>query len=488
MAGVLVSTALTTTYTTNTNDTYYFSRGASVLVATGNAVESATTTSIGETIRVAGELGSGDGSGLALFGRQDSADVTSTGNHSVVIEATGSVSGRYGASLSGSFNTFQNDGSVTGDFSGLKVTGPYLKMVNTGLIQGWTGFELGDGGTGLPSAAAVIQNSGTISGISNGIRATFASSNIVNTGTILSGDVGIYVSGGDSVANIRNYGSISGGVSSSGRAIETGNNNDVIKNFGTLSGLVFTSRGDDVIKNGGLIDGDVVLFDGADVFKGSSGSQVTGYVDGGAGDDILKGGNNDDTLLGGAGVDILKGRGGNDTLTDTSGNDSFWGGSGNDVMNAGAGANKMYGGTGDDTINAGSGSDLVKGGNGNDTITGGNGKDKLYGNDGNDVINGGGKADTIYGGGGNDTMTGSSGADVFVFTQRAGDDVITDFTNNSDKMDLSGFGISSAAAIVSAASAVTGGTLIDLDLLGGNGSIFLAGFNAADLDATDFIL
>jgi hypothetical protein len=66
--------------------------------------------------------------------------------------------------------------------------------------------------------------------------------------------------------------------------------------------------------------------------------------------------------------------------------------------------------------------------------------------------------------------------------------VITDFTTNSDKMDLRGFGISSAAAIVSAASTVAGGVLIDLDLLGGSGSIFLAVFNAADLDATDFIL
>ncbi|NOX74601.1 MAG: calcium-binding protein, partial [Alphaproteobacteria bacterium] len=156
-------------------------------------------------------------------------------------------------------------------------------------------------------------------------------------------------------------------------------------------------------------------------------------------------------------------------------------------MTAGAGANKMYGGTGNDTIVAGSGSDTVHGGNGNDTITGGNGKDKLYGDDGNDVINGGGKSDTIYGGGGNDTLTGSSGADTFVFTQRAGDDVITDFTNGSDKIDLSGFGVA-YSAISAATSAVTGGVLIDLDLVGGSGSIFLESFVLGNLDVSDFIL
>lgn len=67
----------------------------------------------------------------------------------------------------------------------------------------------------------------------------------------------------------------------------------------------------------------------------------------------------------------------------------------------------IYGGDGNDTINGGGGygSDLIYGGNGNDVIESGD-YATLYGDSGSDVITGGAE---VYGGGGNDTINAESG-------------------------------------------------------------------------------
>ncbi|MBU1336438.1 MAG: M10 family metallopeptidase C-terminal domain-containing protein [Alphaproteobacteria bacterium] len=94
-----------------------------------------------------------------------------------------------------------------------------------------------------------------------------------------------------------------------------------------------------------------------------------------------------------------------------------------------------------------------QGTNAADNITGTNAANVLDGKGGNDTINGMGGNDTINGMGGNDTITGGSGYDVltggagndaFVFGNsadigsRAGArDVITDFVQGQDKIDLS---------------------------------------------------
>lgn len=51
----------------------------------------------------------------------------------------------------------------------------------------------------------------------------------------------------------------------------------------------------------------------------------------------------------------------------------------------------------------------------------------LNGSTGTDLINGGAGDDVINGGVGNDTLTGGRGADMFVFSERSGFDIITDF-------------------------------------------------------------
>lgn len=88
-------------------------------------------------------------------------------------------------------------------------------------------------------------------------------------------------------------------------------------------------------------------------------------VDGGAGDDLIRGSKLTDTLLGGLGRDTLRGLDGNDRLE---------GGGGNDSLEGGAGADRLYGQNGNDTLNGGGGNDLLFGGPSSaDTIIGGAG-------------------------------------------------------------------------------------------------------------------
>src|SRR5215218_386661 len=67
--------------------------------------------------------------------------------------------------------------------------------------------------------------------------------------------------------------------------------------------------------------------------RGSIGRSVT--VDGGAGDDLLTGGAEDDQIIGGEGNDYLAGYGGNDDVDGGAGHDSLFGNGGNDVIRGG---------------------------------------------------------------------------------------------------------------------------------------------------------
>jgi Ca2+-binding RTX toxin-like protein len=491
MVGFIINSVVTSTYGITASNYYYLAKSGAILVASGNAMENTFATSTAERVVIYGEVAAIDGTGLSLESTAFAGDPYGYAGRTVEIAATGTIYGTYGVRLYGNYNYLTNSGSISGALGGLEMKGGYGDITNSGQIISNSGIGLKYNGVVDASTTFKLANSGTIEGGPNsfGLFAADAKMVLSNTGQI-TGLYGLVVSGNAAYANITNYGFIgSTDVTSLFNGMLLTGNADYVNNSGTIAGGVALGSGNDTLRNSGRMEGTVNLSAGNDVYNGIGDGFVTGGIDGGAGDDTLRGGGLTDNMDGGAGLDVLKGRGGDDFLIDTDGNDIFWGGSGNDQLYAGAGANKMYGGRGDDVINAGSGSDTVKGGNGNDTITGGNGKDVLYGGDGNDVINGGGKSDMIHGGGGNDTMTGSSGADTFVFTQRAGDDVITDFTDNSDKIDLSHFGITGGfSAVFSAYSDVTGGVLIDLDLLGGSGSIFLAGFSASNLDSSDFIL
>jgi Ca2+-binding RTX toxin-like protein len=97
-----------------------------------------------------------------------------------------------------------------------------------------------------------------------------------------------------------------------------------------------------------------------------------------------------ETINGGKGNDELKGLGGNDSLTGNGGNDTLDGGDGNDTLIGGTGNETLIGGDGNDDLYGGLDSvvlagDLLVGGKGDDTLTGGIGYDTLMGGSGYDT-------------------------------------------------------------------------------------------------------
>lgn len=85
--------------------------------------------------------------------------------------------------------------------------------------------------------------------------------------------------------------------------------------------------------------------------------------------------------------------------------------------------NILNGLDGADTINGNGGNDWLLGGIGNDVLDGGVGDDTLSGDVGNDTLSGGDGADVFYGSTGSDSMIGGVGNDTF-YVDAAGDVVV----------------------------------------------------------------
>ena len=137
-----------------------------------------------------------------------------------------------------------------------------------------------------------------------------------------------------------------------------------------------------------------------------TGNALANDLHGDFGDNVLDGGDGNDTIEGGYGI--------------SPGNaDTMWGGAGNDAISSGTGhhSDEIHGGLGNDTIN---GTGWTYGDDGDDLLTGGLGQ---YGGLGNDTIQGGrfiegNEGDdlidtqqglTVSGGDGNDTIKGGGG-------------------------------------------------------------------------------
>jgi Ca2+-binding RTX toxin-like protein len=110
---------------------------------------------------------------------------------------------------------------------------------------------------------------------------------------------------------------------------------------------------------------------------------------GGAGDDILNGDNNANSIKGGSGNDTIMGMGGNDTIYGEAGDDTIYGGD-----NSANGSNwgiPLPSGCGT-TVTCTTDNDFISGGLGRDTIWAGVGNDFIDANDGDpDVIDCGGQ-------------------------------------------------------------------------------------------------
>src|SRR5262249_39482297 len=110
-------------------------------------------------------------------------------------------------------------------------------------------------------------------------------------------------------------------------------------------------------------------------------------------------------------VEIWSGNG--KELLGTTGNNSF----DLSALTSVTGLTFVDGGAGNDTIKGSDAwSGDLRGGAGNDTLTGGIGSDSLRGDAGVDTLNGGAGNDTLNGGAGVDTLNGGAGNDTFILT------------------------------------------------------------------------
>jgi len=179
--------------------------------------------------------------------------------------------------------------------------------------------------------------------------------------------------------------------------------------------------------------------DGSDRIGGFSNlaSPLDDYMDGGSGNDEVRGWNGNDILRGGEGDDNVQGLDGGDVVYGDAGNDDLSGGLGDDTLYGGAGNDKMFGDEGSDQLYGGYGDDILRGSyyfsdtvetlDGDDLLSGGPGSDRIYGAYG---------SDTLIGGVGDDTLTGGAGSDRFVFSGVFDHDVITDFDETEDSLEF----------------------------------------------------
>ncbi len=223
-----------------------------------------------------------------------------------------------------------------------------------------------------------------------------------------------------------------------------------------------------------------------------TGASVT--LDGGGGDDTLKGGDQSgqtNVLTGGTGNDTIISTAGTDrivesgdvdfTLTSSSlfssltGTDTLV----TDTLSGGGGAFEeaaITGGGSDNALDASgfSGNVTLNGSAGNDTLTGGSGNDLLEGKNAADTLIGGAGADTLKGGDGDDALTGGDGADSIdgeADTDRVVESTNLHFTVTNSALELH--------------DADSGRTLIETDTLTSvEGADLSGGDGANELDAS----
>jgi Ca2+-binding RTX toxin-like protein len=326
-----------------------------------------------------------------------------------------------------------NNGKIIGrDNEGVEFDGTNNTLNNFGEIVGEeTGVETdGDNNRIYNYGQIVGRDDEAVNMDGNGNR-------LINTGELIShtdnavrrqGTGNVYNNSGQVLANDQVAVELIGPSGTSSRFVNEG-----FVSGGASEVAVTGSGGDEVVRNSGLIDGNVVLNTGNDFYRGEGDGSVAGFVNGGNGFDTLLGSDAADDLRAASGADTVRGNGG------------------------------------DDTLNGGSGNDLLTGGSQNDQLFGGNNADTLFGGSGND---------TLDGGRGADILTGGPGEDVFIYSPNYGHDLITDFQNNVDTLDLSAFGFASVNQALSFAANVSGDVVFSF---GGGNSLTVENININQL-------
>ncbi|MBB5694155.1 calcium-binding protein [Muricoccus pecuniae] len=155
---------------------------------------------------------------------------------------------------------------------------------------------------------------------------------------------------------------------------------------------------------------------------------------GGSADDSIRGGFGHDLIIGGQGDDVIFGYG----IVNASPTGQLQSGR-LDLSDF------LSGGAGDDLIVAGGGDDLVLGGTGNDALRGDQGNDFIAGGSGDDFLRSGAGSDILVGGCGSDVFYynfyPAPGTIPSENDASGGRDVILDFHSCTDQIDLSGLGV-----------------------------------------------
>ncbi|MEJ6398388.1 calcium-binding protein [Yoonia sp. 208BN28-4] len=302
---------------------------------------------------------------------------------------------------------------------------------------------------------------------------------------------------------------------------------------GNGADYVLLGAGDDYVLVGG---GQEQFHGGADTdyisyYKSTGGIQIdlaADTVDGSwATNDVISGfegvsgsATGGDTVNGTSGANVIRTYGGADRVTAGNGADRVYLGAGDDYVRVGGGEESFYGGSGKDYISyydssggitlrlatdfvtgswavndtikdfesaggSNTGNDDMHGTSGNNTLNSYGGNDTLFGLSGDDRLNGGSGMDFFDGGGGKDTLTGGADADTFHFDRGEGDDIIKDFENNIDTIELDNFSTFSDAAGALTFAVNTSGGDVFFDF-GSDGTLLVEnttkGFLLNDLD------
>ena len=308
--------------------------------------------------------------------------------------------------------------------------------------------------------------------------------------------------------------SIEGGAGDD--TLQTGHGADLLLG-GEGDDALSAGSGDDTLEGG---EGDDTLLGhggGTDVFDGGSGIDRLSYEQAAAGVVIdlnqgtaggfaaghtyvdieqFAGSGHADTLAGGSSSEALLGGAGDDWLVASLGADTLDGGDGSDrvdyihsngaiSLNLTTGVNsggyaegdvvsnveRVHGSAFNDLIIGDHRATALSGGAGDDTLAGEGGDDQLYGNEGHDALDGGA---------GNDTLEGGTGNDQFVFRGNWGSDIVTDFAQGTDVIDLSGTALQFEDLAITQVGA-------DTHIADGNGNtITLQNVTAANLGESDF--
>ena len=195
---------------------------------------------------------------------------------------------------------------------------------------------------------------------------------------------------------------------------------------------------------------------------------------------VITGNSNANFLSGTSGVDKISGLGGNDLLYGRDGNDILIGGSGGDTLDGGAGSDwASYEGSSAVNVSLANGMAFGADAFGDKFVSIENLKGSSYA----DTLTGSAAANILDGGAGNDTLNGGAGGDTFDFSDLSfGNDRITDYEDNLDKLSFSMNVADSFDDFVIAGNGTTSVTVTH-----GYDSVVLNGVAAITLAADDFI-